>query len=225
MIGKMLGSYQITNRPGEGCYRRGYSGRRPEAGPLRSMKFLPLLVAILLSPATTIASSCESLTGISLPGTTVTSAQMVAAGNFIPPQGVPGAMPAALDAGQAYKTLPAFCRVAATIKPTDDSDIKIEVWMPASGWNGKFLGVGGGGFAGVISYGAMGAALQRGICDGLHRYRAFRRRRGLCARTPEVRSILPSDPSAELTLKAKTIIRAFFWRRFLGCSYWEQFVD
>ena len=51
--------------------------------------------------------------------------------------------------------------MAATIKPTADSDIKIEVWMPASGWNGKFLGVVGGGFAGVISYNAMGAALER----------------------------------------------------------------
>jgi hypothetical protein len=29
-----------------------------------------------------------------------------------------------------------FCRVAATLKPSGDSDIKIEVWLPLSGWNG-----------------------------------------------------------------------------------------
>ena len=59
-------------------------------------------------------------------------------------------------------SLPAFCRIAATLKPSFDSDIKIEVWLPASGWNGKFQGVGNGGFGGRISYGAMVTALNRG---------------------------------------------------------------
>ena len=67
------------------------------------------------------------------------------------------------------RSLPAFCRVAATLKPTSDSNIRIEVWLPLSGWNGKFMGVGGGGFAGNIMYvgrfaGAMGLvdAVRRG---------------------------------------------------------------
>jgi feruloyl esterase len=59
--------------------------------------------------------------------------------------------------------LPAHCRVAATLKPTSDSDIKMEVWLPTSAaWNGKFEAVGGGGWAGVISYPAMATALQDG---------------------------------------------------------------
>ena len=58
------------------------------------------------------------------------------------------------------KNLPAFCRVAATIRPSKDSDIKIEVWLPADGWNGKFQGVGNGGWTGSISYPALMAALS-----------------------------------------------------------------
>jgi feruloyl esterase len=58
--------------------------------------------------------------------------------------------------------LPAFCRVAIASAPTADSDIKIEVWLPASGWNGKFLAVGNGGWAGTISYPALAGAVSLG---------------------------------------------------------------
>jgi len=62
----------------------------------------------------------------------------------------------------AFKNLPAFCRIAATLKPTSDSDIKIEVWMPQSGWNGKLQSVGNGAWAGTIGYSAMATALSAG---------------------------------------------------------------
>jgi feruloyl esterase len=55
-----------------------------------------------------------------------------------------------------------FCRVEATLTPSIDSAIRIEVWMPVSGWNGKFQGVGNGGFSGAIAYSALAAALRRG---------------------------------------------------------------
>ena len=58
--------------------------------------------------------------------------------------------------------MPAFCRVAARLTPTPDSDIKIEVWLPVSGGNGKLLAVGNGGWAGSINYNAMTAALENG---------------------------------------------------------------
>ena len=57
---------------------------------------------------------------------------------------------------------PAFCRVAATLKPTSDSDIKVEVWLPLSGWNGKFLGVGNFGWAGSLMLAGMLTGLQEG---------------------------------------------------------------
>jgi len=59
--------------------------------------------------------------------------------------------------------LPAFCRVAGVIRPTTDSAIRFEVWMPESAWNERFLGVGNGGFAGVIGYGGLAANLRRGF--------------------------------------------------------------
>src|SRR5207237_4572050 len=76
-------------------------------------------------------------------------------GKFTPPR--PGNLP-----GRPLDNLPAFCRVAAEIKPTKDSDIKFELWMPASGWNGKFMGLGNGGWAGEISFSRIGDALRRG---------------------------------------------------------------
>jgi feruloyl esterase len=119
------------------------------------------LCAVLLSRcALDAASSCDSLSSMTLPNATITLARDVEAGAFAPPVLPSAAVPQA--AGQAFRGLPAFCRVAATLKPSDDSDIKIEVWMPAFGWNGKFEAVGNGGWAGVISYPAMAAALRRG---------------------------------------------------------------
>jgi hypothetical protein len=58
--------------------------------------------------------------------------------------------------------LPARCRVAAVLAPSSDSHIEMELWMPAERWNGKFQFVGGGGWAGTISFPAMAAALQEG---------------------------------------------------------------
>ncbi len=60
------------------------------------------------------------------------------------------------------KSLPAFCRVRVEAHPTSDSDIKIEVWMPQSGWNGKFQAQGNGGFAGQIDYRGMALAVSHG---------------------------------------------------------------
>jgi hypothetical protein len=61
-----------------------------------------------------------------------------------------------------FKTLPAFCRAAATLMPSPDSDIRIEVWLPAENWNVKFQAVGNSGWGGYISYPAMARALAHG---------------------------------------------------------------
>ena len=66
-------------------------------------------------------------------------------------------------AAPAGPVLPAHCRIAATLKPSADSVIDVEVWMPeASSWNGKFQMVGNGGWAGTISFAAMANAVQEG---------------------------------------------------------------
>src|SRR4029079_19539706 len=60
------------------------------------------------------------------------------------------------------RSLPPFCRLTATLRPSTDSEIKIETWLPASGWNGKFQAVGNGAFSGSINYGALATALTHG---------------------------------------------------------------
>ena len=58
--------------------------------------------------------------------------------------------------------MPDFCRVVAALHPSAQSDIRVEVWLPATGWNGKFLGVGNGGFSGSISHAALADGVKRG---------------------------------------------------------------
>ena len=123
-----------------------------------SLAFLTVLVtAGMLIPAVH-AATCDSLKSLLLENSTVTSAETVAAGQF----SLPATGRGAAQQNAAFKQLPAFCRLAATLKPSSDSDIKIEVWLPVSGWNGKYQAVGNGGWAGVISYSAMAEALGRG---------------------------------------------------------------
>ncbi len=47
------------------------------------------------------------------------------------------------------RSLPAFCEVTATVKPVEGSNIKVVYRLPES-WNGKLLGLGGGGWAGNV---------------------------------------------------------------------------
>ena len=62
-----------------------------------------------------------------------------------------------------FSALPAFCRVAATLKPSPSSDIRMEMWMPIAGWNGNFRGTSPNGLGGVINYNAMGVGLTDGF--------------------------------------------------------------
>jgi feruloyl esterase len=99
---------------------------------------------------------CEKLATLALPHTTITLAQTVAAGAFTPPKPPPRPVPT------SYDRMPRFCRVATTTSPAPGSAIRTEVWLPAEGWNGKFVGVGNGGFAGEIFYISMAEPLIRG---------------------------------------------------------------
>ena len=112
-------------------------------------------------------ASCESLSSLMLPETRITQAVLVTAGAFMPPVGEGDRAPTAETVARTYGGLPAFCRVAATLTPSDDSDIQIEVWLPASDWNGKYQAVGNGAFRGSIPYGrragrSMADALAQG---------------------------------------------------------------
>ncbi len=95
------------------------------------------LLAVSVMAASALAQAkpvCEKLKDLQLPDTSITSAENVAAGPFALPPGMPA--PAV--------EVPAFCRVRGEIKPSSDSHINFEVWMPAAQWNGKFQQIGNG---------------------------------------------------------------------------------
>ena len=159
------------------------------------------------------AASCESLASLSLPETTITMAQVVAPGAFAAPGGAesPGA--------NAFAKLPSFCRVAATLKPTSDSDIKVEVWLP-SGWNGKLQAVGNGGWAGAISYPAMAEALARGYATASTDTGHVGGRGTFALGHPEKFIDFAYRSEHEMTVKAKAIVAAFYGNA-PKYSYWN----
>ena len=103
----------------------------------------------LASPA--VAASCGTLANVIVPNGSITAAQSVPAGNYTAPSGT------------VYQNVPAFCRIAATLTPTSDSFIRIELWMPVSDWNGAYLATGGGGYTGTINYGELSGGLAQGF--------------------------------------------------------------
>jgi hypothetical protein len=112
-----------------------------------------VLAVISFGTGRATAAGCDSLAGMKLGKATVTAAGSVS-GSF----GVMNQVPPLLTSVSV-----SFCRVEGTISPTADSDIRFELWLPpSSAWNGKYEGVGNGGFAGFITYIPMGQALEAG---------------------------------------------------------------
>jgi len=109
------------------------------------------------------ATPCANLTSLKLANTSITAAQSVAAGAFVPP----GSSSPAPSILAVYKSLPAFCRVQGVMQPNSDSHIEFEVWLPESGWNGKYLAAGNGGFAGSISYATSPVSNIPGMANAL----------------------------------------------------------
>ena len=106
--------------------------------------------------------------------------------------------------------MPAVCRVAATLRPTADSDIRIEVWLPVERWNGKFQAVGNASWGGVIPYSSMAAATRGGYAsagtDGGH--------------SGNTAAFAPGHPEKvidfgyravhEMTVQAKALVTAYY---------------
>jgi len=189
--------------------------------PLRALAASVIWAASLIEVQSVRATTCESLTTLSLPNTTIATAQIIPTGTFVPPPSPYGS-----EAPPAnYKNIPAFCRVAAEIRPSPDSSIKIEVWMPVTGWNGRYQGQGNGGFAGSIGYSELGDAVRRGYAtagtDTGHWGRVGDSAWALGH--PEKVIDFGYRATHEMTLKAKAIIRAFYGKSpehsyFVGCS-------
>jgi len=85
--------------------------------------------------------ACSALKGASLNGATILSSTIVAA--------------------NASTGTPAFCEVKTTIAPVEGSHIGAVYRLPAN-WNGKVLGIGGGGAAGNVTLQGATPGLARG---------------------------------------------------------------
>jgi feruloyl esterase len=176
---------------------------------------LSILLLAANIAATAEAASCESLQALALADTTILSATFVPAGPFTPPSA------AGAPAGQAPKPIPvpAACRVVGRVKPA----VNFEAWMPASNWNGKFQAVGGGGFAGVIGYAPMAAALNRGYATASTDTGHSTPGGSWALGHPELVTDFAYRAIHEMTVKAKTIVEAFYGNGprlsyFVGCS-------
>ena len=122
-----------------------------------------MLASLTLVLAAAAATPCEMLDALSTPQVSI-KASSAPSGPFV----APGATPPAAGRGgpgaaAQPPALPAHCRVRLVLKPTSDSNINAELWLPAANWNGKFMAVGNGGFGGSIQgYGEMQTALRLG---------------------------------------------------------------
>jgi hypothetical protein len=168
---------------------------------LVSLTFPFLLLGVLaLSSRPAAGQTCEKLADLKLANTTITAAQSVAAGVFTPPTG----------SAAPFKELPAFCRVTGVIKPTTDSDIRFEVWMPSTGWNGKFQGIGNGGFAGSITPEWLAGAVARGYAAASTDTGHSGRDASWALGHPEKIVDYGHRAIHEMTEKAKSIVSAFY---------------
>jgi feruloyl esterase len=191
-----------------------YTGRLLTA-TRTSRNFLVLTgAALAFFPSPSVAASCDGLAALQLPHTSIVKAEVVTGGTFASATGMPLA------------DLPPFCRVTAEVKPSADSDILVEIWMPQAGWNERLEGTGNGGFAGKIGYGALAEGLRRG-------YAVANTDMGMATPAGANASIFINRPERwidwgyrathEMTLVAKQVVRAYYARDaqhayFVGCS-------
>lgn len=122
-----------------------------KSGVRRSGIYVLLSVLIThIACAHTPTEDCAGLNKMRISGVSAIEAQFIEAGAL------------KFSDGNAAPGLPALCRVRATAAPTADSHILFEVWLPASGWNGRLWGIGNGWFAGGISEEALAGRVSAG---------------------------------------------------------------
>jgi tannase/feruloyl esterase len=161
--------------------------------------------------------ACESLGRMVAGSGMVTSAETVQAGAFTP------STPANAAATAAFKNLPVFCRVAATLTPSSDSDINVEVWMPQGGWNRKVQALGNGGLGGSISYTGLAAAVRAGYAAVATDTGHVGGNADFVAGHPEKLVDFAHRAIHEMTVSAKTVVQAYYDARpvrsyFNACS-------
>src|SRR2546423_2133189 len=172
------------------------------------MRLAAALTFLLLAPVKASATSCDSLMKLRLANTTITNARIVGEGGFR----LRRRLPSSVEFFTAFNRLAAFCRVEATVQPSPDSHIQVEVWLSVAGSNGRLLGVGNGGFAGSLSYFRLGEAGNSGYAgastDTGHRGNSRDSRWSIGH--PEKQTDFDYRAVHEMTVVAKAAIQAFY---------------
>jgi feruloyl esterase len=175
---------------------------------------LVAFLSLALLPASGLAYSngtkaCGELTRQVLPKTKITAASPETSGTFTPPQNE-----------RPITLLPPFCRVQVEAAPTADSNIHLETWLPLSGWNGKFIAVGSGGWGGSIAYDGMADALRRGYATSATDDGHTGGSGSFIAGHPEKFIDFAYRAEHEMTIAAKALIQAFYGQKS-RYSYWN----
>jgi feruloyl esterase len=171
------------------------------------------ILTLVFAAALAQEESCEALKSLTIPNATITAAESVAAGTQQPARG---------GRGQAL-SLPAHCRVALTLTPSRDSQIDMELLMPVDNWNGNFLAVGNGGWAGNIERAAMAAGLARGYAAASNDTGHKGGSASFAVGHPEKLVDFGYRAMHEMAVVSKTLIQSFYKRAprlsyYQGCS-------
>ena len=112
---------------------------------------LSLFGTLAVAQALFAEQPCEKLIDLKLPDAEITSAVSIPAGAV------------SIGTGNARPIdMPARCIVKAIARPTSDSQIKMDIWLPAANWNGRYMQTCNGGWAGTIPIASLANAIQRG---------------------------------------------------------------
>jgi feruloyl esterase len=171
--------------------------------------------AALLLPSLAVRAQqpCESLASLKLQRATVTSAVAF-------PE---GPVPEAASPNTPPPTAPARCVVKAIARPSADSEIKFEVWLPVR-WNGKYQQVGNGGWAGAVPVSSLVWPVKAGFAaagtDDGHGASAGAE---WAIGHPEKLIDFGYRAVHETSVQAKAIMQAFYGKDmsrayFVGCS-------
>jgi feruloyl esterase len=166
--------------------------------------------ALLQSPVPQ-QTACDALKTLSRPHLTITAVEFVAAGVASPGRG---------GRGGAAAPLPAHCRLTAMLTPSSDSNIEMALWLPTDNWNGKFLAVGNGGWAGTISFDAMAEGLRRGYATASNDTGHKGGTAAFAVGHPEKVIDFAYRAMHEMTVQSKAIVQTFY-RRGPQLSYYQ----
>lgn len=169
-----------------------------------AVKFTSILIVAAADMLGLGTRVCADLLSFQLQGGTMTTAELV---------------PNSLSSSNKKSLLPPYCRVSATLRPSADSEIKMEIWLPVETWNGKLEANGNGGWTGSISASALGAGVKRGYASTMSDLGHEGSSASFAVGHPEKLVDFGYRAAHEMTIAAKAIVVNYYGQS-PAHSYW-----